>query len=302
MGNAAALLQAALPTAISARIAWEHLRLEPGTFIDSHYRHTQSDLLYSSPFGESECLIYILFEHQTTCDPLLSLRLLRYMVRIWESFTKAHPKTAKLPIILPLVLAQNAERWRVDPRFSSILDLPEGLSPEILDYFPDFTFRLLQLAEMSFDSIPGTPAGILILRAMKAERLALLLDSAVWDESLLVQIPRETFELLLRYILAGNIDKDAFESKIRGIGDRETQSKAMTLAQQYHQEGLQKGLQEGRHEGRQKNVIEILEIRFGDVPEDLKGAVFAVSEETELRGLLRTAIQIDSLEAFRRVL
>jgi predicted transposase/invertase (TIGR01784 family) len=303
-GNAAALLRAELPQAVSSLIDWEHLRLESGTFIDSHYRHTQSDLLYSAPFEGSECLIYILFEHQTTRDPLLSLRLLRYMVRIWESFTTAHPKTVKLPVVLPVVLTQNAEVWSIDSRFSSMLDLPDGFSPELRDYFPDFRFRLLQLAEMPFESIRGTPAGILILRTMKAERLARLLDAAVWDESLLAQIPRETFELLLRYILAADIDKDSFESKIKSIGDAKTRLSAMTLAQQYRQEGLEKGLEKGLvkglEKGRQEDVIEALQIRFGQLPESAKEAVVAVTGEVELRRLLRAAIQVESLETFLR--
>lgn len=293
-GNAAALLRAELPEAIASRIDWEHLRLQPGTFIDSQFRHTQSDLLYSVPLEASECLIYILFEHQTTRDPFLSLRLLRYMVRIWEGFTAAHPKTVKLPVVLPVVLTQNAEVWSINSRFSSMLDLPHGFSPELLDYFPDFSFRLLQLAEMPFESIRGTPAGILILRTMKAERLARLLDAAVWDEALLAQIPRDTFELLLRYILAADIDKDSFESKIKAIADSETRLNAMTLAQQYRQEGLEKGLVKGR----QEDVIEALQIRFGQLPESLKESVLAVTGEVELRRLLRAAIQAESLEAF----
>jgi|GEM_PF-862228 len=73
---------------------------------------------------------------------------------------------------------------------------------------------------------------------------------------------------------------------------------AMTLAQQYRQEGLEKGLERGR----QEDVIEALEIRFGDVPEDLKRAVFAVSGEAELRRFLRAAIQVDSVEKFSEFL
>jgi len=76
----------------------------------------------------------------------------------------------------------------------------------------------------------------------------------------------------------------------------------MTLAQQYRQEGLEKGLERGLERGRQEDVIEALEIRFGDVPEDLKRAVFAVSGEAELRRFLRAAIQVDSVEKFSEFL
>ena len=34
---------------------------------------------------------------------------------------------------------------------------------------PDFTFRLVQLAEIPFDKILGAPAGILVLRAFRQQ-------------------------------------------------------------------------------------------------------------------------------------
>ena len=100
--------------------------MEPGSFVDSHYRHTESDLLFSAKLAGSDSLLYLLFEHQTTPDPALALRLLRYMVRIWEAWLKQHPAPARLPVILPIVLAQNAEVWELSPRFASLLDLPAG--------------------------------------------------------------------------------------------------------------------------------------------------------------------------------
>jgi hypothetical protein len=40
--------------------------------------------------------------------------------------------------------------------------------------------------------------GILTLRALKAEKLQALLDDTVWDESLLIQLPSASFEMLMR--------------------------------------------------------------------------------------------------------
>ncbi|MCX6880624.1 MAG: Rpn family recombination-promoting nuclease/putative transposase [Verrucomicrobia bacterium] len=56
--NAAGFLREEIPASIAGRIDWGQLRLEPGSFVDSHYRHTESDLLFSAPFGGAECLIY----------------------------------------------------------------------------------------------------------------------------------------------------------------------------------------------------------------------------------------------------
>jgi len=49
--TAAGFLRWEIPSALSASIDWDHLRLEPGNFVDSHYRQSESDLLFSAPSG-----------------------------------------------------------------------------------------------------------------------------------------------------------------------------------------------------------------------------------------------------------
>ncbi len=108
--------------------------------------------------------------------------------------------------------------------------------------------------------------------------------------------------MLLRYILASDIDKPGFERRIQSIEDPQRKTDAMTLAQQYRQEGRQEGLERGRIEGilasRRQDVLEALEIRFDLVPEGLRERVGAITDEGKLRVLLRTAIRCASLEEF----
>ena len=37
--------------------------------------------------------IYLLLEHQSTVDPWMPLRFLRYMLEIWELYIAQHPDT-----------------------------------------------------------------------------------------------------------------------------------------------------------------------------------------------------------------
>jgi len=238
--NAAGLLKAQFPAELVAQIDWAALKSESGSFVDPEFRKTQSDLLFSTTFAGRQCRLYLLFEHQTQEDPLMALRLLRYMINIWWTFVRDHPGQP-LPIILPAVLAQNAKAWKVKPQFSSLLDIPEGMESVLRAYLPDFRFDLFQLAEHSFEGLPGTPAGVLILRVMKAERLARLLDDWVWDEELITQVPLELFEILLRYILAADIDKPAVMDRLQQIQNSATRDQAMSVAQQLRQEGRQQG-------------------------------------------------------------
>ena len=293
-GNAAAFLCRVIPPAVAEKIQWEQLRLQPGSFIDSHYRQSESDLLFSAPFAGKQCFVYLLFEHQTTGDSKLALRLLRYMVRIWESWVKRHPEPSKMPVILPVVLAQNAEAWHLSPQFSALLDLPSGLQDELRPFVPDFTFRLIQLASLPFDSIRGTLAGIMTLRVMKAERLDDLLNHFVWDEPLLLQLPQEVRERLLLYIIDGRIDIEAFHRKVQLIANPELQTTAMSLAEQLHQKGLEKGLRQ--------TLIKILQRRFGQIPEGLVEAIDGIHETAGMESLVDAALDAASMEEFARAL
>ena len=291
--NAAAFLRREIPPGLAAKIDWEQLLLQPGSFIDSQFRHTQSDLLFSAPLADAPCLLYFLFEHQISQDPLLALRLLRYMVRIWEEWTRNHPGK-KLPVIFPIVLAQNAKVWNISTQFSSLLDLPARLWDDVRPFVPDFTYRLIQLAQLPFSELHGTPTGIMTLRVMKAERLDDLLNHFVWDEPLILLLPQDVRERLLLYIIHGGIDIEAFHCKVEGLTNSELQTTAMSLAQQLHHNG--------RKEGIQNSVIEALEIRFEHVPAGLAEAIRGIHDEARLHSLLKAAIQAATLEAFTAAL
>jgi len=310
--NTAALLRAKLPEGISAKLDWSGLLHLSGSFVDTQYRRSHTDLLFSVPFEGSEILLHILFEHQSTRDPWLSLRLLRYLVNIWEAYLRDHPEAEKLPPILPVVLSQNAELWEPVPDLFGLLDIPADLAEVLRPYVPDFSHVGLQLAGMDYGEIPGTPAGIYVLRAMKAARLGRLFDGAVWDEELMTVAPRELVRMVLRYIQELAVDWEVFEAKVEEISNPRLRTEAMTIAEHYRQQGLQEGMtiaeryrQEGllaaeryRRESLHDSILEALELRFDRVPEGLSEAVRQVRDEESLRALHRAAIRCASVEEF----
>ncbi len=152
---------------------------------------------------------------------------------------------------------------------------------------------------MPFEQIEGTPWGVLVLRALKAERLGELLGPEVWDEALLSRLPREALELLFFYIYScGDFDNVTFGHKVRTVSSPEIRTTAMTFAQRLHQEGHH----EGRQEGRREDILEVLEIRFHDVPAGLREEIEAINDTARLSHLLRVSIRCADLEAFSQEL
>jgi flagellar biosynthesis/type III secretory pathway protein FliH len=76
--------------------------------------------------------------------------------------------------------------------------------------------------------------------------------------------------------------------------------------QKGRQEGRQKGLVEGRQEGRQEGlvqnareaVLEVLDTRFGQVPDSVREQVNTLCSEPTLKELLRRSARVSSLDEF----
>jgi predicted transposase/invertase (TIGR01784 family) len=89
--NAVGELRAVLPEALSARIDWASLRLVDGRFVDPELADRSTDLLFTADIAGYEAFVYLLLEHQSTVDGLMPLRLLRYLLRIWDRWLADHP-------------------------------------------------------------------------------------------------------------------------------------------------------------------------------------------------------------------
>ena len=165
-----------------------------------------------------------------------------------------------------------------------------------------FAFRLLQLVDLPYQEIQGTPEGVLALRSLKAEPLGELLHDLVWDHALLSGVSREAVERFFRYVLNANVDTEAFRGKVEQQEPKHLTQLAMTLADRFRQEGHQEGRVEGRQEGEihslHRALLEVLEVRFGSVPEGLGETLAAVSDLDRLKALHRTALTSPDLEAF----
>jgi predicted transposase/invertase (TIGR01784 family) len=87
---AAEALRAILPKELVTALDFEHLKVETGSFVDKALEQSHSDLLFSVPVAGEPALIYVLFEHMSRRDRRLSLRLLRYVLRILERFNPTY--------------------------------------------------------------------------------------------------------------------------------------------------------------------------------------------------------------------
>lgn len=144
--RAAEELRCVLPPALLARMDLSSLSLEAGSFIDEALRARHTDLLFSVTLDGRPARIYILFEHQSSDEPWMPLRLLHYMLHIWNGYLAEAPAdTRRLPVIIPVVLHHSDTGWRSPTRFEALIDPP----PEAAPFTPHFGFLLDDLTHHS---------------------------------------------------------------------------------------------------------------------------------------------------------
>ena len=120
------LCKAVLPAPAADLFARATLTRQPESFVEGALA---SDVLYSAQIGErEEVLLYVLFEHQSSVDPLMAYRVLRYMTLIWGRWLREHSDAAKLPPIVPIVVYHGERGWSAPLRFEELVDLPPALA------------------------------------------------------------------------------------------------------------------------------------------------------------------------------
>jgi hypothetical protein len=275
--HAAAFFKSHLPAPLTAQTDWATLSLLPGSFVKSSLQQVHSDLLFSVKIGTEEALLYLLFEHQSTPDPAMPLRLLGYTTEILQQHHKSHG--LPLPPVLPFVLRQGPEPWTPSPHFQDLFILPGETAADLLPFLPKFQHALLDLSR--YDPTTGETDTQLriVLNLMKLVRQREILKFFAW----LVQfpahaLPNDLIGLMLLYALHADSELDAQAIYPILSSNPDLKSTAMSVAEKLKIEGRVEGKVEGRIEGRVVGKIQTLE-EFLEMPITSDAVLESLSKE-----------------------
>lgn len=282
--HATAFFKSHLPPAIAGKIDWSSLTVVPGSFVKSSLQQVHSDLLFSVRIGERETLLYLLFEHQSSPDPAMPLRLLGYVTEILIRHHQSHG----LPLtpVLPFVFHQGPDSWNVTTAFEDLFALPSELAADLLPFLPKFDHALLDLTR--FD--PATEEHDTRLRAvlqlMKLARRRELLRFFPWLAGFSANdLPDYLLALMLLYALHADSDLDASEIYHSLSTNPELERNAMSVAEKLKAEGLVEGQQRGLWIGKIQAFEEFL--NFPVSPAESLAAMNLGELETRHRDLRR---------------
>lgn len=241
-------------------------------------------------------------EHQSTAPPLMALRVLAYVVRIWERWLRERrerrdlPAPTRLPLVVPVVVHQGPGPWPAARSVAQLIDVPTGLREIIAPFVPDLTLLLDDLGDVSRADLlhrPGSDLVLVALLVLQAVRNGDVMDALLEAGPRLRRILEapggsERLGEVVRYIhKATELGTAAVEpTLLRALG-RDGSEVAMSAAD--------KMIAEGRAVEARAWFLGLLEVRFGPVPAAVRVRIEAAEPEA-LRALqprLFTAASLD---------
>jgi predicted transposase/invertase (TIGR01784 family) len=287
--HATAFFKSHLPQAITAKIDWPSLAVLPGSFVKSSLQQVHSDLLFSIRIGQRETLLYLLFEHQSSPDPAMPLRLLGYVTEIYLQHHKAHG--LPLPPVLPFIFHQGPENWNISTSFDDLFSLPEELAADLLPFLPKFHHALLDLTRFDPATSENDTRLRMVLQLMKLARQKKLLRFYQW----LAQFSAEDLSdnllgLMLLYSLHADSNLDVEKIYHTLSPNPKLEKNAMSVAEKLKAQGRVEGRVEGLWIGKIQAFEEFLgkpqtprETLESITPEELETLHQTLHREYEVR-------------------
>ncbi len=304
-------LELVLPPEVCAHLDMGTLSVHPGSFVDEELGRSETDLLYTVRTAQGgEALVYVLFEHQSSFDVWMPLRLLRYIVRVWDRWVAEHPEAKAVPLVLPVVLHQGPTGWQKAPELGSALDASKELLAAARPFLPLFRFVLDDLATASLEA----------LSSRTVHALARLVAMAFWSSRSMHRLraaapfmaeigatlernerTRELLTQLYVYLLRA-AQPDVEVEEVRTIlmqvggplGQEDIVNAGETLIEQGRVEGLARGraegLAQGLAEGRAKAILRVLTARGVAVPTQVREQILGCSDLGVLERWLDRAV------------
>ena len=282
------------------------------TFISDALRERESDVLLSVPFQETteteELLIYILIEHQSTVDPTMGYRLLSYMMEIWQEQRRESP--GRLHPILPILFYTGEGRWTSPVSLTTIMDVPEVL----MRFVPRFDTLFLGVKAVDSASLTrsGHPLGWLLSVLQKEHSdkseigealVAAVSELSRLDASQFSQV-RQALLYFVQLIFHRRSDEERDELielvKHHSRDESEVTIMAQTAAEALIErgkvEGIEQGIEQGIIEGKRASILQLLRLRFQEVPETLIEGIATIESVSRLDMLLEQTMTAENLD------
>jgi predicted transposase/invertase (TIGR01784 family) len=103
-------LEIYIPPKILAKFDLKNLMFCNHTYINAQLDEQHADLVYTVKlYANNNSYIYLAIEHQSSSEPLMPFRILKYQLAIMDQHLQQHPQATTLPIVFPILFYHGKE-------------------------------------------------------------------------------------------------------------------------------------------------------------------------------------------------
>ncbi|MEM9457136.1 MAG: Rpn family recombination-promoting nuclease/putative transposase [Myxococcota bacterium] len=297
--TAAVLLRRVLPPKVLACLDLERIHVVSTSLVGPRLGLGHSDLIYSIGVrGSSERLmVFAAIEHQSSPSPLMPLRMVRYVVWVWERhLAMAGSQARTIPLVFPIVMVQRPSKWNGPNRLSELFEIPDALDgvlrpPVELELYID------DMSESVLDDPVASPEVLALVELTRALMVAYHDRASLTDARIEQLAPlfdrvlrhrREDAEALWTYVVHCFDDDSPVLEMLLNAVSKENQAMGRTYREAWLEEGMAKGMA--------KALLQLLEHRRVPISSEQQRRVLTTQDEPTLERWFQRALCADSVE------
>jgi predicted transposase/invertase (TIGR01784 family) len=147
------------------------------SFIADDLTKRESDLIYQVNLNGQKLFIYILVEFQSTVDKTIPIRMLLYILHLYD-LTYRNSTEGKLPAIFPILLYNGDENWTIPYQIEDLIShqIPKQFIPHFT-YYPIIENKILPA---KLDKLQGFVSAVFYLEQQnEPEKLAKAIEHVI---------------------------------------------------------------------------------------------------------------------------
>ena len=152
---------------VIAGIAVEDIEPFDKSFVSDAFVDRESDVIYRVNTGGGEVYIYVLIEFQSTVDKRIPIRMLHYILGLYDQLYR-RSRAGKLPAVFPILLYNGSAPWTVARKVEELIDPSIGAR-----YIPRFEYYPIierEIADETLERIRGVVAAVMYLEKRRDDR------------------------------------------------------------------------------------------------------------------------------------
>lgn len=221
------------------------------SFVSDEFLKRESDIIYRVKLEGREVYIYVLLEFQSTVDKSIPVRMLLYILQLYDQLYR-NSRKGKLPAVFPILLYNGSEKWTVGRDLAKLIE--QSIPGKYIPSFHYYAVIEKEVPDRVLKRVKGLVSAIIYLEKQGDEAA---LGQAI--ETVIELIREEQPEQLRMFSvwvnrMFGKVLREEETERLTEL--TEVKSMLAQLAEDIEKRGEERGIKLGEERGEMQKARE----------------------------------------------